>query len=82
MTEFNDPVNMGTYNYADQTLGIFGIIGHGLLDVAPWGFPHNWGNIPGVPIPNTSDENGKRYKNNATAVSYYNEIETVMKHGR
>ncbi len=41
MTESNDPVNMGTYNYTDPA----DKIQHGLLDVLPY---EMWGNVSGV----------------------------------
>ena len=41
LTEYNDPVNMGTYNYCGP---IYSKIQHGLLDLATY---YIWGNAKG-----------------------------------
>jgi hypothetical protein len=57
LTEYNDPVNMGTYNYNyNPTLGNLDNITHALYDVLPYSNEKyaiiingcGWGNVKGV----------------------------------
>ncbi len=74
LTQSNDPVNMGTYNYADPDNNK---IKHGLYDVEPY---YLWGNIVGVPKPSIpATENLDRYNANSDAQRHYNNILNQLK---
>ena len=45
LTQYNNPENMGTYNYADQNRDL---INHTIFDVLPFKM---WSNVDGVPTP-------------------------------
>lgn len=71
LTESNDPVNMGTYNYCDPA----NIIQHGLLDVWPY---KTWGNVPGVLDPGKPSANTDKYNANEDAKKHYEDIKNQI----
>ena len=81
LTEVNDPINMGTYNYADPSI-CFGVV-HGYFDVIPYDFRlGGWGNtrdsVEGCKKACVAATNGatkNKFKNNIDAVAYRNQIE-------
>lgn len=71
LTEENDPVNMGTYNYYGPALNR---ILHGYFDVVPYNV---WGNVKGTPgriIPRDKDD----FYSNVEAQDAYNRINEIM----
>ena len=75
LTEVNDPVNMGTYNYADPSV-CFGVV-HGYFDVITY---YNWGNtrasMEKCKEAIKSEDNSKKYNENADAKAYRIQIES------
>jgi hypothetical protein len=74
LTEYNDSLNMGTYNYASPNPPYLTIINHQFIDVDPY---EKWGNIKGVLKPSPQDENQERFNNNTSAQDYYNYVLSV-----
>jgi len=74
LTEENDPLNMGTYNFAPHFANV---INHGLYDVGPY---EQWGNTPNDPGKDgeTITVNEKKYYNNPNAVLHRESIETLL----
>lgn len=71
LTEDNDPVNMGTYNYCSTTVSY---IMHGLLDLFPY---YRWGNVKGCPA-TLSARDEKDFYANQEAQDAYNKIKEEM----
>lgn len=71
LTESNDPINMGTYNYCDPA----NIIQHGLLDVWPY---KTWGNVPGVLDSGNASANTDKYNANEDAKKHYEDIKNQI----
>lgn len=71
LTESNDPINMGTYNYSDPA----DIIHHGLYDVLPY---ESWGNVPGVLKPGDPFANSDKYDANKDAQKHYNDVNSQI----
>lgn len=84
LNEVNDPVNMGTYNYANPSDKYY----HGKLDVAPYSDefiygvlyePKGWCNIPGVKIDfQARSKNLSNYEHSTEAKEYRNRIEEIL----
>ncbi|GEM_PF-5884806 len=72
LTESNDPVNMGTYNYSHPKKNK---TGHGMFDVAPYIL---YGNVEGVPAASGEFENKTRFYNNPQAVAKYEEYKNKI----
>ena len=70
LTEENDPVNMGTYNYCGPTKNI---LLHGLLDVLTY---NRWGNAKGYPA--KEPRNIEDINANQEAQDAYNKIKEEM----
>lgn len=84
LTEYNDPVNMGTYNYASPN----DPVNHFMFDVKPysneWYFvllgAQGWFNVPGVDIDcNARKKNVNKYNNNNTAKGWRSDWEEKMR---
>lgn len=68
LTEYNDPVNMGTYNYGSYMKGVTQAAQHVSCDVIPFGI---YGNVPG----------GSKQKSSVTssnAKAYRSEMQSIM----
>lgn len=70
LTEVNDPINMGTYNYADP---VDNPIGHFFFDVTTY---YSWGNTRASKEAIKSEDNSKKYNENADAKAYRIQIES------
>jgi hypothetical protein len=69
LTEYNDPLNMGTFNYADQ---VYDREKHSVLDVVPY---IRWGNIRGTSmLDGELDSEPSDFNQNSDAVERYNAI--------
>jgi hypothetical protein len=78
LTEHNDPVNMGTYNYIGSG-DFIDDLGHTFLDVVPWGLPHLWGNIPNQPFINPlSTKYREAEKEGTSAYEYWHFIDRLV----
>ena len=75
LTQSNDGVNMGTYNYADPETNV---LQHANLDVLPY---YSYGNVTGVPKPSKlgAYANLDRYKANIDAQNHYNAVYNQVK---
>ena len=71
LTELNDPINMGTYNYCDPA----NAIQHGLFDVWPYEL---WRNVPGGVDPGEPFVNTDKYEANEDAQKYYENIKNQI----
>lgn len=73
LTEENDPINMGTYNYADYETTP---VKHGLYDIWPYFI---WGNVKGYKKPDDDEwHNLDRFNNNSEAIKRYEKILSVL----
>lgn len=84
LDENNDPVNMGTYNYASPN----DWLDHFNLDIKPYSNEwyiilvggKGWFNVPGVKVDcRARDKNFYKYKNNVYAIKNWEDTEEQMK---
>lgn len=72
LTELNDAVNMGTYNYSDPS----DLVNHGIYDVLTY---NKWGTVEGVPKPKEDERDNKhRYEANIDAQNYRKKVEEQL----
>lgn len=74
LTETNDPVNMGTYNYANYMTDL---VAHTIYDVLPYQIIH--GNVVGV---GPSLSSTKKYYKNLNAQNYRSELVSILNCGK
>ncbi|GHV48664.1 hypothetical protein FACS189499_08550 [Clostridia bacterium] len=76
LTAENDPVNMGTYNYANPNPPYLTILQHQSVDVNPY---YVWGNVNGVPNPKESDlDNLLKYAKNSYAKTRWEALKVLL----
>lgn len=71
LTQYNDPDNMATFNYANHKVNP---IGHFSSDVVPY---YEWGNVEGKECPD-DDSAKERYYSNREAQRHRGKIEAIM----
>ena len=70
LTEENDPVNMGTYNYCSFSVDMRK---HATLDMVPY---YIWGNVKGCPAGKARDV--KDFYSNKEAQEAYSKVKRIM----